>query len=778
MPFTLRAVQEARRFSRRRRFDRRQMLESLECRALLSANVLSYHNDQFSTGQNLNETTLAPANVNASSFGRLATVAVDGQVYAQPLYDENVNVTTGPNPGAHNVVFVTTEHDSVYAIDANGGQVLWHDSFLDPAAGVTSVPFQDTGNASITPEIGITSTPVIDAGSGTIYVLATTKEVRSDGAHYVYRLHALDTSAGGEKYGGPLTIGDTIFDGSQYTYVSGPSVAGSGDESVGGMITFNALNALGRMALTLDNGNVFMAFASHADARPAHGWIMAVNAQTMQLAGVLNMTPNGTFGTLWDAGNAITTDGHGQYFVATGNGTFDTTLNAAGFPANADYGDSIVKFVLDSGSTSSNPNPNGWGLKIVDYFTPSNQQFLSDQDLDLGSGGVTLLPPEAGSATYPNLLIEGGKQGTLYLMNRDNMPGFNANVDQVLEEPTGVIPSEFSSAAYFNGKLYYAAQGDNAKSFSIFNGVMSTSPSSESPDTFGFPGSTPSISANGTADGIVWIIDTATNQLRAYDATNLANELFTSSVGTAVKFTVPTIADGQVFVGSANSLDIFGLTGSALSSGGGTPNQLYVTAAYSAVLGRQVDPLGLSVWSGLLDQGLPRAEFAYALTHSNEYYGNLIEANYQRYLGRSADAAGLQSWTAAMDVGLTDEQLEANFIGSPEFYAHAGGTDRGWVDAMYFDLLGRAADPAGEAAWVESLALGVSRSAVAYDFASSPEREADRIQADYQQFLGRTANQSEVVNWVNAFRSGMTNENIITGFVASDEFYREHSVIA
>ncbi|HEV3022243.1 MAG TPA: DUF4214 domain-containing protein, partial [Pirellulales bacterium] len=362
-------------------------------------------------------------------------------------------------------------------------------------------------------------------------------------------------------------------------------------------------------------------------------------------------------------------------------------------------------------------------------------------------------------------------------MNRDNMPGFNANGDRVLQEPAGLIPSEFSSAAYFNGTLYYAALGDRAKAFAISNGAMATSPSSVSADAFGYPGSTPSISANGTANGIVWIIDTATNQLRAYDAANLAHELYTGSVGTAVKFTVPTIADGQVFAGGANSLDIFGLTAQAPSAGGagGTPNQRYVTAAYSDVLGRQVDPFALSVWSGLLDQGLSRATFAYSLTHSNEYYGNVIEADYQRYLGRAADSAGLQAWTVAMDAGLTDEQLEANFIGSPEFYAHAGGTDRAWVDAMYFDLLRRAADPVGEAEWVETLALGVPRSTVAYDFAASPEREADRIQSDYQQYLGRTASEPEVVNWVNAFRSGMTNENVVTGFVASDEFYRVHS---
>ncbi|HEV3005300.1 MAG TPA: DUF4214 domain-containing protein [Pirellulales bacterium] len=749
------------------------MFEILEGRVLLSANVLSYHNDLGSTGQNLSETVLTPANVNASTFGRLATVPLDGQVYAQPLYQENVNITAGPDPGVHNVVFVATEHDSVYAIDANGGQVLWRDSFINTAAGVTTVPYQDTGNTSLTPEIGITSTPVVDPGSNTIYVLATTKEVRSDGPHYVYRLHALDTSSGAEKLGGPLTIGDTIYDGSHYTYVAGPSVAGSGDESINGMITFNALNALGRAGLRLDNGNVLLAFASHADARPAHGWIMAVNAQTLQFSGVLNTTPNGTFGTIWDAGNAITTDGQGQYFVATGNGTFDTTLNAAGLPANADFGDSIVKFILDPSSTPSNPNPNGWGLKIVDYFTPSNQQILDDQDLDLGSGGVTLLPPAAGSAADPDLLIQGGKQGTLYLMNRDNMPRFNANRDQVLQEPTGVIPSEFSSAAYFNGTLYYAALGDHAKAFAISNGVMATSPSAVSADSFGYPGSTPSVSANGTANGIVWIIDTATNQLRAYDAANLADELYTGSMGTAVKFSVPTIADGQVFVGGANSLDIFGLT--STPSSGGTPNQRYVTAAYSDVLGRQVDPVALSMWSGLLDQGLSRATFAYSLTHSNEYFGNVIEADYQRYLGRAADPAGLQAWTVAMDAGLTDEQLEANFIASPEFYAHAGGTDRAWVDAMYFDLLGRVADPVGEAEWIETLALGVPRSTVADDFAASPEREADRIQADYQQFLGRTANEPEVVNWVNAFRSGMTNENVVTGFVASDEFYREHS---
>ncbi|HVA46778.1 MAG TPA: DUF4214 domain-containing protein [Pirellulales bacterium] len=756
--------------------------EALEPRDMLSTNVLNYRYDASSSGVNSQETALTPANVNAGSFGKLASTPVDGQIYAQPLYLENVNI----DGGTHNVVYVATEHDSVYAIDASNGDMLWHDSFLGP--GITSVPSADTGSPATQPELGITATPVIDPNTNSIYVLANTKEVRADGTHYVYKLHALNLATGAENLGGPLTIADTIYDGgSNYTFVSGPTVNGSGAGSVDGKITFNALRELGRIALTEVDGNIFMAFASHPDIPPAHGWVLAVNARTLSLWGAVNVTPNGEFGDIWEAGDSLTVDSEGNLYVATGNGTFDTTLNSAGFPAEGDYGDSIVKLAYDPSSSPTNQNINGYGLKVVDYFTPSNQQFLDDNDHDLGSGGIVLLPSSAGSASAPNLLVQGNKLGTVYLANANDMSGYNPSGDLVVQEAAPLSGDVYSTPAYFNGTLYYATVGGHAEAFSLTNGTLSTTPSSTSVDSFGYPGATPTISANGTANGVVWMIDSGSNELRAYEASNLGVELYNSdqapggrdTLGTAVKFNVPTVADGEVFVGTSNALVIYGLTGGGVGGGGGNPidaaNRSYVAAAYENALGRPVDPASLAAWAFSLDNGVPRTSLAIALTHSAEYYERVIEAAYEKYLGRAADDSGLAHWTALMQAGLSDELLEAGFIGSDEFYSHSGGTNKDWIDAMYEDLLGRSADAAGEAEWLQALAAGESRVAAAYGFAASPERETQRVEADYAAYLRRQASPADVAGWVQAFESGFSNENVIAGFLASDEYYRLHA---
>lgn len=770
--------------------------EKLEGRDFLSVNVLNYRYDQTGAGVNTQETTLTPANVNAATFGKLSTTPVDGQVYAEPLYVAGVNISGG----IHNIAYVATEHDSVYAIDSNTGAVLWHDSFLGP--GVTPVPTADTLSPdSLAPEIGITATPVIDLSTNSIYVLANTKEVRADGTHYLYKLHALNLATGAENLGGPMTIADTICNdptnpvtGGDYTYVSGPTINGTGTGSVNGKLTFNALRELSRVALTEVNGNIYMAFGSHPDVDPAHGWVLAVNAQTMSLSAAICLTPNGDLGDAWQAGNAFAVDSDGDLFVSTGNGTFDTTLNAAGFPVNGNYGDSIVKLAVDPTSTPANQNINGWGLKVVDYFTPSDQQVLSDEDLDQGSGGAIVLPSSAGSAANPNLLIQGGKSGTLYLMAQDGMGGFNATTDQVVQEASGLftnkqtpapgVPVEyvFSAPSYFNGTLYYATLGDQARAFSLVNGKLSMTPSSVSADTFGYPGATPVISANGTSNGIVWMIANGTNELRAYDASNLATELYTSdqaaggrdALGTAVKFTVPTVADGQVFVGTNNSLVIYGLLGSTGGSGP-DPNAEYIASAYQNILGRPVDATSLTNWTYLLDHGMSRSTFAMTLTHSPEYYHNVIDAAYEKYLGRVPDATGLGYWTTQMQNGLSDELLEALLIGSDEYYQRSGGTNKAWVDALYHDLLGRDADPQGEAAWTQLLASGGSRFEVAYGFTGSIEREAARIRSDYNTYLQRPATDADVATWTGFFATGTSNETVIAGFVAADEYFARHS---
>jgi hypothetical protein len=544
------------------------VLEELESR-LVPSNLLTYHNDNSSTGRNLAVLALTPANVNSTGFGKLFTTYVDGQVYAQPLVMANVNITTGPLPGIHSVAFVATEHDDVYAIDAITGLILWHDSFINAPAGITPVPSLDVNTNDISPEIGITSTPVIDPSTNTLYLTAKTKEIRGSDSHYIYRLHALNISDGTEKFGGPAVIADTIWNGGNtYTYVSGPYVLGTGDASISGKITFNALLQSQRPGLTLANGNIIMAFGSHGDNGPYHGWVLSYSAQTLALDGVFNSSPNGSGGGIWQGGGKVVVDASGYLYFATGNGTFDTTLNAARFPSTGDYGDSVVKLAVDPNSSATNQNINGWGLKVVDYFTPFNQQELSNSDHDLNSGGVLLLPNNVGSTTHPHLLVAAGKEGTIYLIDRDSMGKFDPNSDHVVQELPFVINGTFGTPAYYNGTIYYVSGfGGPADTFSIANATLSAAPTSQSAIQFGFPGSTPSISANGASNGIVWDLDHNSMQLLAYDAKSYGTLLYTSgqaandrdALGEMVKFSVPSVVNGRVYVGTFNSLVVYGL---------------------------------------------------------------------------------------------------------------------------------------------------------------------------------------------------------------------------
>ena len=517
-------------------------------------NVLTYHNDNARTGQNLQEVLLTPANVQVATFGKLFAYPVDGSVYAQPLYVSSVVI---PGLGLRSVVFVATAHDSVYAFDANGiaPGLLWHRSVLDPAHGVTTVPSGDVWSDDISPEIGIMSTPVIDATSGTLYAVAKTKEVRVDGSvHYVQRLHALDIATGAEKLAGPATIADTILaaDGS-YTYAIGPAGIGVGYDSANGGIFFNALTQVNRPGLLLLNGVVYSAWGSHGDNDPYHGWMIGHSAQTLATALLFITTPNGGEGAIWMSGAAPAVDAAGNIYVATGNGTF-AHLGVA----SPGYGDSVLKLTP--------------GLTVLDFFTPFQQAVLDADDADLGSGGVLLLPDQPG--TRPHLLLAAGKTGAIYLINRDNLGGYQEcgatcdNVVQVL--PDGTISGVLGTPAYFNGLVYYQGQGDPLMAFQLANGQLSRAPVAQSSTLFGFPGSTPSISANGARSGIVWTVQTdayATGGpavLHAYEAANVTHELYNSSqtpadqLDGAVKFSVPTIANGKVYVGTQRSLAVFG----------------------------------------------------------------------------------------------------------------------------------------------------------------------------------------------------------------------------
>jgi len=541
----------------------------LEDRQLLSTDVLTQRGDVTRTGVNSTETVLTPSNVNASQFGQLYNTPVDGVVSAQPLVVTGLNVTAGSAPGVHDVVFVATENDSLYAIDSATGTTLWHDSFINAAAGITSMPSYDlTGEVS--PQVGILSTPVIDTTTNTLYLIADTKEIRSGISHDVFKIHAIDLSTGAEKLGGPVTIGDTTYTGNitqTATDVinSGPSVVGTGAGSVNGQVQFDAHLELQRTALTLANGSVYAMFASHGDTGNYHGWILGFSASTLAPTAVFNVTPNGTKGGIWMAGAGLAVDSSGAMYATSGNGDFNASLH--------NYGDTVMKLVVDTSSTATNQNGNGWGLKVADYFTPFNQAALQSIDEDLGSGGIVLLPDSAGSAAAPHLLLTTGKEGRVYLINRDNMGGYDPAIDHVVQELTNTIDGAWSSPAFFGSTLYYATDGyslpsnNQAKAFSIVNGQLSTTPTSQSSDTFAYPGSTPTVSANGTSSGIVWTLDKGTGELRAYDASNLATELYNSNqaaggrdtLGAITSFVVPTVANGQVFVGTTNSLVAYGL---------------------------------------------------------------------------------------------------------------------------------------------------------------------------------------------------------------------------
>jgi hypothetical protein len=524
---------------RRRRFEASPSLLTLESRLLLAADVLTYHNDVARTGQNLAETTLNPDNVNVDTFGKVGQVSVDGAVYAQPLIKTGVAV---PGQGTHDLLFVATQHDSVYAFDANTLAPIWHDSFINPGAGVTPVPAEDVGSNDIFPEIGITGTPVIDPATSTIYVVAKTRTQTGATPTYALTLHALDLATGREKLGGPVMIQ--------------ASVPGVGSGSVRGRVAFQPLIELQRSGLLLSHGVVYIAFASHGDNGPYHGWLLGYSARTLRLVSAFNTTPNGAAGGIWMSGGAPAADGAGNIYVAVGNGTFKDG------PTPRNFGDAVLKL---------NPRRR---LAVLDYFIPNDQARLSALDKDFGSGGVLILPDQPGA--HRRELITGGKDGRLFVINRDRMGRFSAKANHVVQAVPEAISADFATPAYFNGHIYAAGVGPqtNMKQYRITNGVLDGPPASGA-YFYGFPGSTPSISAQGNTHGIVWSLDNGAFRnggpavLRAYDARDVAIELYDSTqdadrdaAGPAVKFTVPTVANGRVYVGGNGVVSVYGLLNS------------------------------------------------------------------------------------------------------------------------------------------------------------------------------------------------------------------------
>jgi hypothetical protein len=502
--------------------------------AVLSAqpNVLTWHNDNARTGQNLHETILTPANVNSQSFGRLAVLNVDGKVDAQPLYVQNVAI---PNQGIHNILYVATEHGSLYAFDADTFVQLRQVSLI----GANETPSDDHGCGQVTPEIGITGTPAIDlqAGpSGMIFAIAMSKD---SSQHYHHRLHALDLPTLTEQLGGPVEIQ--------------ASSQGTGVET-----TFNPTVHVERPGLLISNGVVYTSWGSHCDAGSYAGWVIGYSEATLKQAGVLNLIPNGNDGGIWAAGSGPAADASGNVFLLTGNGTFDATLNASGFPSKSDFGNAFVKL-----STSGS-------LSVADYFTMTNTVAESDSDVDLGSGGLMLLPPldnGQGTGTLVSLVVGAGKDGNIYILNQANLGKFNPSTDSIYQLMSNALPGgAWSSPAWFNGRLYYGGVGDYLKAYAFTGGAFSLA--THSPTTFLYPGATPSISANGTANGIVWAVENQTTAvLHAYDAGDVSTELYNSNqaaggrdqFGAGNKFIVPTIANGKVYVGTTNGVGVFGL---------------------------------------------------------------------------------------------------------------------------------------------------------------------------------------------------------------------------
>jgi hypothetical protein len=510
--------------------------------------IVTFHNDVARTGLNPTETTLTQANVNMHTFGLLRNLAVDGNVDAEPLYLSGLMV----NGAAHNVVFVETENESVYAFDSDTGATLWQDTVANllPAGETVS---DNRGCGQVTPTIGITATPVIDrhAGpNGTIFLVGMSKDGQGN---YHQRLHALDVTTGAELLNGPTEITATY--------------PGTGLGNNNGTMTFAPGNYKERAALLLLNGQIYLTFASHCDVPPYQAWVMAYSESSLHQTTVLNLTanggdtgPNGKYGSgsVWQSGGGPAADPQGNIYIAVANGAFETTLDGNGFPNQQDFGNAFVKLSL-SGSK----------LSVADYFTMTGTLNEDDNDQDLGSGGPLVLPDLSnGSGTTEHLAIAAGKDGAIYVADRTNMGKFNATADNIYQELLHATPEGvWAVPAYFNQTVYYCDQASTLKAFAINNAKLS-GPSSSTATSFEYPGALPSVSANGTSNGIVWAIENSgVAVLRAYPANDLTTELYDSNQaagsadhpGLGNKFITPAIADGKVFVATQKSVAVYGL---------------------------------------------------------------------------------------------------------------------------------------------------------------------------------------------------------------------------
>ncbi len=506
--------------------------------------VLTWHNDNARTGQNLEERTLTLRNVNPKTFGKLFTIRVDGKVDAEPLYAARREI---PNGGFRNVLFVATEHDSLYAFDADTGKQFWHIQLLKPG----ETPSDNIHCGQIVPEIGITSTPVIDlhrGPHGTIYVVAMSKDSQG---RYFQRLHALDLQSGREEFDGPVDIRATF--------------PGRCAASRGGTAIFDPQQYAERAALLLANGGVYTTWTSHCDHNPYNGWIIAYDARTLHQTAALDITPNGEEGAIWQSGAGPAADPEGNIYLLSANGTFDTILNSQGFPSQGDFGNSFLKITASNGR-----------LSIADYFTPFNVIAENSLDMDLGSGGPVVLPEMKDATAKTWRLVAGAaKDRNIYLLDRNAMGKFNPHGNQnIYQELHQALKGTVyrGQPAYFDGRLYCSSADDFLYEFRFVNARLVELASSHSTNKFVYPGAAPSISADGSRNAIVWAAENGGEQqgpavLRAYDANDLAHELYDSNqapadrdrFGTGNKFITPMIAHGKVYVGTTDGVGVFGL---------------------------------------------------------------------------------------------------------------------------------------------------------------------------------------------------------------------------
>jgi outer membrane protein assembly factor BamB len=496
--------------------------------------VLTYHNDNARTAQNLSETALTPTNVASSTFGKIGFYSVDGKVDGEPLYVSGMSL---PGKGTHNVLIAASEHDTVYAFDADTGSTLWSTTLLKSGETTSDARSCD----QVEPEIGVTSTPVIDpkAGpNGAVYVVAMSK----NGATYHQRLHALDLASGAELFNGPIEVQAKF--------------PGTGDNSDGTNVIFDPAQYKERVALLLLNGIVYTSWASHCDIQPYTGWIIAYNGSTLAQTSVLNITPNGNEGAIWMSGGALAADDSGNIYLLDGNGTFDTTLDANGFPSKGDFGNAFLKL-----STTGNQ------LAVADYFEMYNQAAENSSDGDLGSGSPMLIPDlKDASGNTKHLAVGAGKDANLYVVDRDAMGKFDPSRNNIYQEITGAFSGEvFSAPAFFNGTVYMGSVGGPLQAFTT--GGAHLTAAAKTSNSFAYPGASPSISANGTSNAIVWAVENTTPAiLHAYDPVSL-KELYNSNqasggrdqFGDGNKFITPMIANGRVFVGTTNGVAVFGL---------------------------------------------------------------------------------------------------------------------------------------------------------------------------------------------------------------------------